>query len=93
MTHGRKTALALALMLLAFGADAQAQTAEERARIGRLQSARTACPAQPVTQEEQLACSQRAMVREISKQDGYCWSAPNQTGNSLPYRCTARTLK
>lgn len=93
MAHGTKTALALALMLLAFGADAQAQTAEERARIGRLHSGRTACPAQPITQEEQLACSQRAMAREISKQDGYCWSAPNQTTNSLPYRCTTRTLK
>lgn len=93
MAHGTKTALALALMLLTFGADAQAQTAEERARIGRLHSGRTACPAQPVTQEEQLACSQRAMAREISKQDGYCWSAPNQTTNSLPYRCTTRTLK
>ena len=93
MAHGRKTALVLALMLLAFGTHARGQTAEERARIGRLQSGRTACPAQPATQEEQLACSQRAMAREISKQDGYCWSAPNQSGNSLPYRCAARTLK
>ena len=72
---------------------AQAQTSEERARIGRLQSARTPCPAQPTTPEERMACSQRALAREIGRQDGYCWTAPDQTTQSLAYRCAPRSIK
>jgi hypothetical protein len=97
MPKSRIPALMTILTLLILGGScfgtASGQTAEEQARIGRLQAARTPCPAQPVTQEERMACSQRAMAREIGKQDGYCWSVPDQTTQSLAYRCAPRTLK
>ena len=69
---------------------AQAQSSEERARIGRLQSAQTPCPPQPATDAERMACSQRAMAREIGRQDGYCWPQPNQGTNSPAYLCEPR---
>lgn len=82
----------LVLALFDYGT-AFGQSAEERARIGRLLSAQTPCPAQPATDAERMACSQRAMAREISRQEGYCWSMPDQTGQSLAYRCDPRRQK
>jgi len=69
---------------------AQAQSMDERARIGRLQSAQAPCPTQPSNDAERYACSQRAMAREIGRQDGYCWTEPNQASNSPAYRCEPR---
>ena len=69
---------------------AQAQSPEERARIGRLQSAQAPCPPQPATDAERLACSQRTMAREIGRQEGYCWTEPSQQTNSPAYRCEPR---
>lgn len=69
---------------------AQAQSMDERARMGRLQSAQSPCPAQPSTDAERYACSQRAMAREIGRQDGYCWTGPSQTSESPAYRCEPR---
>ena len=81
-----------ALMLFSLLAclPAQAQSMDERARIGRLQSAQAPCPTQPSTDTERYACSQRAMAREIGRQDGYCWTEPNQASNSPAYRCEPR---
>jgi hypothetical protein len=81
-----------ALMLFSLLAclPAQAQSMDERARIGRLQSAQSPCPTQPSTDAERYACSQRAMAREIGRQDGYCWTEPNQASNSPAYRCEPR---
>ena len=81
-----------ALMLFSLFAclPAQAQSIDERARIGRLQSAQAPCPTQPSTDAERYACSQRAMAREIGRQDGYCWTEPNQASNSPAYRCEPR---
>ena len=81
-----------ALMLFSLLAclPAQAQSMDERARIGRLQSAQSPCPTQPSTDAERYACSQRAMAREIGRQDGYCWTEPNQASNSPSYRCEPR---
>ena len=92
---GLRSALCLIIwaMILFAPYAAPAQTAEERARISRLQAARTPCSAQPTTEQERVACSQRALAREVGRQDGYCWSAPDQANQSLAYRCTSRTLK
>ena len=81
-----------ALMLFSLFAclPVQAQSMDERARIGRLQSAQAPCPTQPSTDAERYACSQRAMAREIGRQDGYCWAEPNQASNSPAYRCEPR---
>lgn len=81
-----------ALMLFSLLAclPAQAQSMDERARIGRLQSAQSPCPTQPSTDAERYACSQRAMAREIGRQDGYCWTEPNLASNSPAYRCEPR---
>ena len=81
---------ALVLFSLLACLPAQAQSMDERARIGRLQSAQAPCPAQPSTDAERYACSQRAMAREIGRQDGYCWTEPNQASNSPAYRCEPR---
>ena len=85
------TLLAIGLAILPI--TASAQSPEERARIGRLQSAQTPCSAQPATDAERLACSQRALAREIGRQDGYCWTEPNQNTNSPAFRCEPRRTR
>ena len=79
----------LVLVSLAGGAmQAQAQTVEQRALIGRLQQGNTPCNPASADRASQENCSRRAVAREVGRQQGYCWLEPRSASNNGPVtRC------
>lgn len=76
-------------ILCSFGPKARAQTPEQRALIGRLQQGNTPCD--PTSRDPAMmqACSNRAIAREVGRQQGFCWSEPRSAQAGGPVmRCT-----
>jgi hypothetical protein len=67
---------------------ALAQTPDQRALIGRLQQGNAPCD--PTSRDPAMmrVCSNRAVAREVGRQQGYCWSEPRTATSGSPVmRC------
>ncbi len=84
----RIAGLVVLVATLGLAMDAEAQTVEQRALIGRLQQGNTPCNPTAMDRASQENCSRRALAREVGRQQGYCWLEPRSASNNGPImRC------